>query len=63
MKRTLELIAWAVGSVGAVLWTLFWASAMIYNRKFPRAGLVAVAIGILGAWEGFKVFRQTRTRK
>jgi uncharacterized membrane protein YeaQ/YmgE (transglycosylase-associated protein family) len=61
MKRILEMIGWAVGSIGAVVWTIFWISAMIYTRKYPTGALAAVVIGIYGAWEGFKMFRQART--
>jgi len=61
MKRAIETIAWAIGSIGAVLWTLFWAFAMIYTHKFPRRALVAVGLGVFGAWEGFKMFRQVRS--
>jgi hypothetical protein len=62
MKRILAMIGWSVGSVGAVLWTFFWTFVMIYTHKFPLVMFVNIGVGIFGAWEGFKAFRQARTR-
>jgi len=60
MKRKLILTFWFVGSTGAVLWTCFWLFAVIYTRKFHPAILVAFALGVFGAWEGFKMFREEK---
>lgn len=56
------MIGWGVGSMGAVLWICFWTFAMIHTGKFPIAAFVAVGLGMFGVWEGFKAFRQAKTR-
>ena len=60
MKRKLILTFWLVGSTGAILWTCFWLFAVIYTRKFHPAMLLVFGLGIFGAWEGFKMFREER---
>jgi hypothetical protein len=64
MKRTFRkraaLAFWAVGSCGAVLFSCWWIGAMIYTRKTPFGALAIMAVGIVAAWEGFKMFRAER---
>jgi hypothetical protein len=64
MKRSFSRIAalvfWFVGSCGAVLFSCWWIGAIIYTRKAPFGALAALAIGIFGAWEGFKMFKAER---
>ena len=54
MKKTLALTFWAVGSLGAVLWTCFWVFGIIYTRTFHPVVLILIGLGIVGAWEGFQ---------
>jgi hypothetical protein len=67
MKRSLgkwlALVGWAIGSCGAVLFICFWTFAMVYTRKAPFGALAMVALGMYGAWEGFKMFKAERNSK
>ena len=58
--KSVALVFWAVGSCGAVLFSCWWTFAIIYTRKAPFGALAMVALGILGAWEGFKMFKAER---
>jgi hypothetical protein len=64
MKRSfgkrVALVFWAVGSCGAVLFTCWWIGAIIYTRKVNFALLSIVALGIVAAWGGFKMFKAER---
>jgi hypothetical protein len=64
MKRSFSkravIVFWFVGSCGAVLFSCWWTFAMIYTRKAPFGALLMVALGIYGAWQGFKMFRAER---
>jgi hypothetical protein len=65
MKRSFSkrvaLGFWFVGSCGAVLFSCWWIGAIIYTKKARFGALEAVAFGIFGAWEGFKMFKAERT--
>ena len=62
MKRSFgkkaAIVFWFVGSCGATLFGCWWIFAMIQTRKVNLGVLSLVAIGLLGAWEGFKMFRE-----
>ncbi len=64
MKRSLSkrvaLALWFVGSCGAVLFSCWWIFAMIYTKKVNLSVLMMLALGIVCAWEGFKMFRAER---
>ncbi|MCU1269594.1 MAG: hypothetical protein JWN74_888 [Acidobacteriaceae bacterium] len=64
MKRSLSkraaLVFWFVGSCGAVLFSCWCIFGMIYTRKINFAVLMMLALGIMAAWEGFKMFRIER---
>jgi hypothetical protein len=59
-KKKAALAFWAVGSCGAVLFTCWWIAAIIYTRKVNLALLSIVGLGVVAAWEGFKMFRDER---
>jgi hypothetical protein len=67
MKRSLgkkmTLMGWAIGSCGAVLFSCWWIGAIIYTRKVNFGLLSIVALGIVAALEGFKMFRSERNSK
>jgi hypothetical protein len=58
--KTAALVLWFVGSCGAVLFSCWWIFGMIYTRKVNVNVLVMLALGIVAAWEGFKMFRAER---
>jgi hypothetical protein len=58
--KTAALVFWFVGSCGAVLFSFWLIFAMIYTRKVNLGVLALLALGILGAWQGFKMFRTER---
>jgi hypothetical protein len=58
--KRVALIFWFIGSCGAVLFSCWWLGAIIYMRKAPFGALAGVAIGVRGAWEGFKMFKTER---
>jgi hypothetical protein len=64
MKRSfgkrMALAFWFVGSCGAVLFSCWWIFGMIYTRKVNLGVLALLAIGVIGAWEGFKMYRAER---
>jgi len=59
-KKTLALAFWAIGSLAAVLWVCFLVFGIIYTRKFHPVVLILISLGIVGAWEGLKVFQEIR---
>jgi hypothetical protein len=59
-SKTLALVFWFVGSCGAVLFSCALTCAMIYTRKVRFGVLMLTALGIFGAWEGFKMFKSER---
>jgi hypothetical protein len=63
MKKRLILTFWLVGSIGAVVWTCFWIFGVVYTLKFPIAVFLLIALGIFGAFEGFKTFRAERNSR
>jgi apolipoprotein N-acyltransferase len=64
MKRSFSkrvaLLFWFIGSCGAVLFSCWWIFVMFYTRKIDFAVLTMLALGIVAAWEGFKMFRAER---
>jgi hypothetical protein len=56
----MALAFWFVGSCGAVLFSCWWIFGMIYTRKVNLGVLALLAIGVIGAWEGFKMYRAER---
>jgi hypothetical protein len=64
MKRSFRKIAvlalWAIGSFGAVLFSCWWAFAMVYTGKFSRLAFVNVALGVIAAWKGIEYFNDER---
>jgi hypothetical protein len=64
MKRSLAkraaLAFWAVGSIGAVLFVCFFVFGIIYTRKINVGAIGMLALGVFGAWEGFKTFKAER---
>jgi hypothetical protein len=58
--KTAEITFWFVGSCGAILFSCWLVFAMFYTRKVNPGVLMMLAIGIFGAWEGFKMFRTER---
>ncbi|MGC2111795.1 MAG: hypothetical protein WA655_19925 [Candidatus Korobacteraceae bacterium] len=64
MKRSIGkravLTFWFIGSCGAVAFICWWMFAMIYTRKVNLGSLSLLTLGILGAWQGFKMFNAER---
>ena len=64
MKRSFGkkavLALWFIGSCGAVVFICWLIFAMVYTRKVNLGVLSLLALGILGAWQGFKMYRSER---
>lgn len=60
MKRKLALALWFIGSCGAVLFACLVSFGAIYTRRFNIGVGLAIAIGILAAWGGFKMYREEK---
>lgn len=58
--RNVALSLWLVGSCGAVIFVCFCLFAIAYTRKINLGTLSWLAIGIFGAWQGFKMFNAER---
>jgi hypothetical protein len=61
--KKVALTLWFIGSCGAVVfigWVIF---AMAYTRKVNLGALSLLALGILGAWQGFKMYHDERRSK
>jgi hypothetical protein len=59
-RKIVALVLWAIGSFGAVLFSCWWAFAMVYTRKISTLALVNVGLGIVAAWKGFEYFNEER---
>jgi hypothetical protein len=59
----MALAGWAIGSVIAVLFSCLWIGFGVYTRKVSFGLLAIAAVGIVAAWEGFKMFRSERNLK
>ncbi len=60
MKRKLVIALWFIGSCGAVLLVCAVLGAVIYTRRFNIGVAGILAIGIMAAWEGFKMYRKEK---
>lgn len=64
MKRSFgkraALVLWFVGSCGAVLFSCWWALVMLYARRVTLSLLILLALGVIAAWQGFKIFTEER---
>jgi hypothetical protein len=61
LGKTAALVFWFVGPCGAVLFSCWWMFAMVYTRKANLGTLSLLALGVAGAWHGFKMFRTERS--
>ena len=59
-RKIVVLALWATGSFGAVLFSCFWAFAMVHTRKINALALANVLLGIFAAWKGFEYFNEAR---
>jgi hypothetical protein len=59
-RKIVARVLWAIGSLGAVLFTCWWTFVMVYARKFSSLALANVALGIFAAWKGFQYFNEER---
>jgi hypothetical protein len=62
MKSRLIPTLWAVGCVGAILWTCFWTFGVIHTGKINAAVVILIALGIWGLWGGARAVRQARSK-
>ncbi len=51
---------WAIGTIGAVLFTCFFAFGMFLSHRFEIRVIPIVAFGAFLTWEGYKMFRAAR---
>ena len=60
MRKRLALTLWLVGSAGAVLFTLFWISAIIYTRRTSLAAFAVVAFGCFLTYQALRAYREEK---
>jgi len=60
MKTKFVVALWGIGAFGAMLFVCALLLAVISTRRFNLGVGLLIALGILAAWEGFKMFRNKK---